>query len=150
MFAEGDGQKGGYVRHDAIADEALIVFRAAYPNAFEGSNGRTIEQAKADGLSAKIIGTNERFEVAKVDIFYYIYGILHSPECRERFAANLTKELPRIPPSRNFREFAGAGRALAKVAPGLRGCRFLAGEGGRRLPFAWAGEEDEVGQAQGP
>lgn len=115
LFAEGDVQKGGYVRHDAITDEALSVFRAAYPNAFGGSKGRTIEQAKADGLPAKIASTNERFEVAKIDIFYYIYGILHSPEYRERFAANLAKELPRIPLSRNFREFAGAGRALAKL-----------------------------------
>lgn len=40
---------------------------------------------------------------------------MHPPECRERFAANLAKELPRIPLSRNFREFAGAGRALAKL-----------------------------------
>lgn len=115
LFAEGDVEKGKYVRHDAITNEALEVFRAAYPNAFGGSKGRTIDQAKADGLPSKIANSNERFDVNKVDIFYYVYGILHSPEYRSRFEANLQKELPRIPLSRNFREFCAAGRALAKL-----------------------------------
>lgn len=115
LFAETDVQQGKYVRHDAITDETLEVFRAAYPNAFGGGKGRTIEQAKADGLPSKIANSNERFDVNKVDIFYYVYGILHSPEYRSRFEANLQKELPRIPLSRNFREFCAAGRALAKL-----------------------------------
>lgn len=54
-------------------------------------------------LPSKITSSNERFDVNKVDIFYYVYGILHSPEYRSRFEANLQKELPRIPLSRNFR-----------------------------------------------
>lgn len=115
LFAETDVRQGKYVCHDAITDEALEVFRAVYPNAFGGSRGRTIEQAKADGLLSKIANSNERFDVNKVDIFYYVYGILHSPEYRSRFEANLQKELPRIPLSRNFREFCAAGRALAKL-----------------------------------
>lgn len=115
LFADTDVQRGGYVRHDAITDEALEVFRTIYPNAFGSGKGRTIEQARADGLPSKIANSNERFDVNKVDIFYYVYGILHSPEYRDRFEANLQKELPRIPLSRNFREFCAAGRALAKL-----------------------------------
>lgn len=115
LFAESNGRQDKYVRHDAITDEALEVFRAAYPNAFGGGKGRTIEQAKADGLPSKIANSNERFDVNKVDIFYYVYGILHSPEYCSRFGANLQKDLPRIPLSRNFREFCAAGRALAKL-----------------------------------
>ncbi len=115
LFSNADKQKNEYVRHDAITDETLRVFRAAYPNAYGAGKGRTIEQAKADGVPGSKARTNERFEVNKVDIFYYVYGILHSPEYRERFAANLQKELPRIPLSRNFKEFAAAGRALAKL-----------------------------------
>lgn len=115
LFSENDAQKTRYVRHDAITDEALEVFRAAYPNAYVVNGGRTIEQAKKDGLPSKLANSNERFEVNKVDIFYYVYGILHSPEYRSRFEANLQKELPRIPLSRNFREFCAAGQALAKL-----------------------------------
>jgi predicted helicase len=50
------------------------------------------------------------------DIFYYIYGILHSPDYREQYANNLSKELPRIPRvkrSDDFLAFSEAGRQLA-------------------------------------
>ncbi|MBX3083651.1 MAG: DUF559 domain-containing protein [Anaerolineae bacterium] len=35
--------------------------------------------------------------ITKWDIFYYVYGILHHPEYRTKFADNLKRELPRIP-----------------------------------------------------
>jgi predicted helicase len=35
--------------------------------------------------------------ISKEDLFYYVYGLLHSPDYRERYADNLSKELPRIP-----------------------------------------------------
>ena len=35
--------------------------------------------------------------IPKWDIFHYIYAVLHHPEYRERYAANLRRELPRIP-----------------------------------------------------
>jgi predicted helicase len=54
--------------------------------------------------------------VTKDDIFFYVYGLLHSPECRNEFAADLKKMLPRIPKvpvARQFLAFAKAGRELA-------------------------------------
>ncbi|MCA9195159.1 MAG: DEAD/DEAH box helicase, partial [Planctomycetales bacterium] len=50
------------------------------------------------------------------DVFYYIYGILHSPDYRTRYGDNLSKELPRIPAVKkfeDFQKFAQAGRDLA-------------------------------------
>ena len=76
-------------RRDAITDEGLAHFLAAYP-------GETI---------------------SKEDVFYYVYGLLHSPEYRERYADNLSKELPRIPcvkTAADFWAFSKAGRALAE------------------------------------
>ena len=35
--------------------------------------------------------------IGKWDIFHYIYAVLHDPGYRERYAANLRRELPRIP-----------------------------------------------------
>jgi predicted helicase len=35
--------------------------------------------------------------IAKWDIFYYVYGVLHHAEYRSRYAENLKRELPRIP-----------------------------------------------------
>ena len=94
----GDGSADGYTRHDAITDQALAVFREAYPHAFVG-------RFKKDGGE----------ELTKLDIFFYVYGILHSPEYRSRFAANLKKELPRIPLAADFRAFSEAGRRLAEL-----------------------------------
>jgi predicted helicase len=54
-------------------------------------------------------------KIAKWDIFHYIYGVLHSPEYRERYAANLKRELPRIPFAPDFRAFARAGKRLADL-----------------------------------
>ncbi|WP_417233633.1 type ISP restriction/modification enzyme [Arthrobacter sp.] len=56
--------------------------------------------------------------VSKDDIFYYTYALLHSPEYRERFGADLKKMLPRIPKlsgGDRFRAFVDAGRSLADL-----------------------------------
>ena len=79
-----------YQRRDAITDEALAHFKAAYPN--------------------------EDFD--KEDMFYYIYGLLHSEEYREKYADNLSKQLPRIPCVKSavdFWAFSKAGRELAEL-----------------------------------
>ena len=50
--------------------------------------------------------------ITKEDIFYYIYGVLHSPEYKQRFASDLKKMLPRIPFTADFWTFSQAGREL--------------------------------------
>jgi predicted helicase len=50
--------------------------------------------------------------ITKSDIFYYIYGVLHSPEYKQRFASDLKKMLPRIPFTADFWTFSQAGREL--------------------------------------
>jgi predicted helicase len=54
-------------------------------------------------------------EISKWDIFYYTYAVLHHPEYREKYAANLKRELPRIPFVPEFRQFAIAGKRLAEL-----------------------------------
>jgi predicted helicase len=81
-----------YTLRDGISDAGLGHFQAAYP-------------AKAEGAT-----------ITKEDLFYYIYGLLHSPDYRSRFADNLSKELPRIPAVKQFADFMAfskAGRELA-------------------------------------
>jgi predicted helicase len=56
--------------------------------------------------------------ITKWDIFHYIYAVLHHPEYRERYAANLRRELPRVPfvgSTSAFRALAGAGQRLAEI-----------------------------------
>lgn len=77
-------------RRDAITDDGLAHFSAAYPG---------------EGIS-------------KEDLFYYVYGLLHSPEYRKKYADNLSKELPRIPAVKaaaDFWAYSKAGRALADL-----------------------------------
>ena len=54
-------------------------------------------------------------KIAKWDIFYYVYGLLHHPGYRQRYAENLKRELPRIPLAPDFRAFAAAGEKLARL-----------------------------------
>jgi predicted helicase len=77
-------------RRDAITDAGLAHFQSAYPGE----------------------------AITKEDLFYYVYGLLHSPDYRERYADNLSKELPRIPrvkSAADFWAFSRAGRALADL-----------------------------------
>ena len=52
-------------------------------------------------------------KITKWDIFYYVYGVLHHPEYRAKYAENLKRELPRIPLANDFWGFSKAGKELA-------------------------------------
>lgn len=77
----------GYTRKENITDATLEAYRSTY------------------GDEA----------IAKEDIFYYIYALLHHPEYREKYAADLKKILPRIPLVKGFWEYSRVGRALAEL-----------------------------------
>jgi predicted helicase len=53
--------------------------------------------------------------ISKSDIFNYIYAVLHHPQYRDKFAANLKRELPRISFAPDFWAFAKAGRKLVDL-----------------------------------
>jgi predicted helicase len=79
-----------FQRKDAITNDSLAYFQSAYPGA----------------------------NVQKEDIFYYVYGLLHSDEYRERYSDNLSKQFPRIPRMKEFADFAAfskSGRELAEL-----------------------------------
>ncbi|UNE54991.1 DEAD/DEAH box helicase [Bartonella machadoae] len=85
-----ESETTGLRRRDAITDEGLAYFKTAYPNE----------------------------TITKDDIFYYVYGLLHSEDYRARYADNLSKELPRIPcvkSTEDFWAFVNAGRELGNL-----------------------------------
>jgi predicted helicase len=82
---------GGH-RRDNVTDWALEQFKARY------------RQAKVT--------------VTKTAIFHYVYAVLHHPAYREKFAANLRRELPRIPFAPDFTAFTKAGEKLAALHTG--------------------------------
>ena len=77
----------GTNRRENITDWALEKFRAHY--------------------------SDER--ITKWDIFNYTYGILHHPDYRERYAADLKRDLPHLPYADDFWAFANAGAKLAAL-----------------------------------
>ena len=90
MFAE--QKEGGprYVRKDGITDYILRLAKEQYHTS----------------------------AISKEDLFYYVYGLLHSEDYRKEFAADLKKMLPRIPlveKASDFKAFLKAGRALAEL-----------------------------------
>ena len=80
---------GGH-RRDNVTDWALEMFRLRYDSA----------------------------KLSKRDIFHYVYAVLHHPVYREKFAANLRRELPRIPFAPDFAAFAKTGEKLAALHTG--------------------------------
>lgn len=53
--------------------------------------------------------------ITKWDIFHYTYSLLHHPDYQKRYAANLKRELPRVPFAPQFYPFATAGKRLAEI-----------------------------------
>lgn len=85
--SENDVIVDGYRRLDNITDNPLAGYRRVY-----GDD-----------------------RISKDDIFYYVYALLHHPEYRERYAADLKKMLPRIPHCAGFADYARIGQALADL-----------------------------------
>jgi predicted helicase len=81
---------------------------------FLTETGYTKKENIPDTILSDFQTTYQDQTIAKEDIFYYIYGILHSPEYKQRFAADLKKMLPRIPYAADFHTFSTAGRNLAQ------------------------------------
>lgn len=67
----------------------------------------------SDAMLAKFRDVYDK-KISKEDIFYYVYGVLHSSEYKARFSSDLKKTLPRIPLAKDFWTFSKAGRALAE------------------------------------
>ena len=79
-----------YVEKDGISDAGFGHFQKVYPEE----------------------------KISKEDVFYYIYGLLHSEDYRNRYANNLSKQLPRIPcvkKTEDFWTFSNAGSELADI-----------------------------------
>ncbi|HID99333.1 MAG TPA: DNA helicase [Thiotrichaceae bacterium] len=53
--------------------------------------------------------------ITKWAIFHYTYGLLHHPAYCEKYAANLKRELPRLPMAQDFWSFSKSGEKLADL-----------------------------------
>ena len=61
--------------------------------------------------------------ITKKDIFYYVYGLLHHPGYRKKYANNLSRELPHIPMAPDFWAFSKTGKKLADLHLSYETCK---------------------------
>ena len=85
----------------------------------EGTNDEYIRRdGITDWILKEVRGRYHTNNITKEMIFYYVYGLLHSPDYRERFASDLKKSLPRIPiveRVEDFMDFYQYGKKLADL-----------------------------------
>ncbi|MDE0630788.1 MAG: N-6 DNA methylase [Caldilineaceae bacterium] len=81
-------------------------------------DGRNRRENITDWALARFRAQYQDDTISKWDIFHYVYGLLHHPDYRERYQANLKRELPRLPFAPDFRAFAAAGARLADIHAG--------------------------------
>lgn len=100
--------------YDSNDDDIVDLFN-------QGERNKMDRYVRRDGVTDWILSTARKqygYNIAKEDIFYYVYGLLHSPEYRTTFAADLKKSLPRLPlveRADDFWAFSRAGRELANL-----------------------------------
>ena len=91
-------------RIDNITDWALGQFQTAYADP-------SLRGTRKDGGDGNVI--------TKLDIFHYVYGLLHDPVYRDKYALNLKREFPRLPYYPNFWQWAAWGQALMGLHVGF-------------------------------
>ncbi len=144
-----------------LLDTGQFFPRWRYEEAEEGSLFDDSGLRRVDNITAEALADFRATfgaDVTADDIFYYVYGLLHSPDYRGRYAADLKRMLPRIPKVRQFHEFVEAGRALAGLHIGYESVRAyplddpsqaqLVDPGPswyrvERMRFAWSGRIDD-------
>ena len=130
------------------------------PTLFDFAKQVNRDVIRRDGVSDFILERGKRQygkNVTKVDILYYVYGILHSPEYRTTFSNDLKKMLPRLPLVEDVREFwkiSKTGRELAELhvnyeeVPAYKGVK-VSGDNGKfyaveKMRFSAKGLKDSI------
>ena len=89
--------------HHTIGD-AKYLPRWIYEKSLSGDRYEKVSNINP----ATLTKFRERYadnNISEDDLFYYVYGILHHPDYRTRYAANLNKEAARIPMAASLMDF---------------------------------------------
>lgn len=73
------------------------------------TNPQSLLPHDRDNVSAKFA---EKLRLSTDDTFYYVYGVLNSPEYQEKYANDLKKDLAHIPVLKDIREYVKIGQQL--------------------------------------
>lgn len=141
LFPAGENNYGFYLTAPGSGHAASVLTVDAIPDlAFWGSGSGqffpryVFDVEQQDGAFAMFAGPQRRDNITDTalaryrelygaditadDVFFAVYGLLHSEDYRREFDADLKKMLPRIPDLTDpvdFRSFSDAGRALSEL-----------------------------------
>lgn len=107
----GTPAKAGEAAESVISP--LVGEMSAKPT--EGGGQRETPPSALTGISptrGEIGQSRKPRALTKDDIFHYVYGVLHDPVYREKYALNLKREFPRIPFYPDFWRWAEWGEKL--------------------------------------
>ena len=100
---------------DVIPDFHLTGDSQCFPFYTYNEDGTNRQENIIDWALAAFRKHYSDESISKWDIFHYTYGILHHHKYREKYQANLKRDLPHIPFAEDFRGFANAGAQLADI-----------------------------------
>ena len=100
---------------DVIPDLHLTGDSRCFPFYIYHADGSNRQENITDWALAEFRNHYSDDTISKWDIFHYTYGLLHHPDYREKYQANLKRDLPHIPFAEDFWGFATAGAALADL-----------------------------------
>ncbi|WP_104133046.1 type ISP restriction/modification enzyme [Cryobacterium sp. M91] len=132
MTAAGSGHSFSILATRAIPDLALwgsgsgqyfprYIYEPRGSDAELDIFGDSDPYTRVDNVTEGILTEYQKLygvEVTKDDVFFFVYGLLHSPDYRTTYAADLKKMLPRIPKladASDFVSFSEAGRKLSAL-----------------------------------
>ena len=101
-----------------VPDLHLTGDSQCFPFYTYDEDGNNRRENITDWALEQFRGYYEDDAITKWDIFHYVYGLLYHPDYRERYQANLKRELPRIPFTPEFWRFAKAGQRLSEIHVG--------------------------------
>ena len=115
LTAVGTSKTFHCVMTNVIADLHFTGDSQCFPFYIYNEDGSNRKENITDWALEQFRTHYKNNKISKWDIFHYVYGILHHPQYREKYAANLKRELPRIPFVPEFKPFAEAGAKLAEL-----------------------------------
>ncbi len=124
QFEKAYGREGAFVKREKTPEQWEALKKSFVANAEEQLGRKATWEELVNHpdfeIEAIYLGSGGEpmeggFELTKLDIFHYVYAVLHDPVYREKYALNLKREFPRIPFYPGFQQWAAWGAYLMYI-----------------------------------
>ncbi|MBG7956647.1 DEAD/DEAH box helicase [Enterococcus faecium] len=107
LFTSGAGSKRPF--------SSIMVDSIPNQDMNEKGQGFYLNSVTSESNTNQAYNLNNKFGISEEDTFFYVYGVLHSPEYQQKYANDLQKALPRIPILKDTEQYVKIGRELAEL-----------------------------------